>query len=338
MIRGMEGMRPAVWIQRLLVLGVVLLPLPLHADTTADRLLQSRLAEGYVTALLLTEGENVRLGFLNFDPNSILPVDDDLLGNDVALAERDRLAYFSVPTRWLLPRSDALNTVSVGVRASVMEEREEVFLAEPSALRRDDVTTRHMVASTDLLWRHHLSSRWKVDSAVAAHYIHQRNSTDFNSEESLAVAPLFNGRSTNFSSRAWMLSPRVALRYWGGPQQSRLEYFSVLTYMNGRAIGPDLPAHDAAPEAWHWSNGVEKKFQVYRGSVPQTVMTRFARVDVGADLREPVGTNYYYELGIGWYSAVPETVPFVDNAGLVLNFNYGSNFRGGTLGFLLNVE
>ena len=326
------------YLARLVLLAMLLLAAPLQADTVADRLLQERLAQGYVTALLLTDGDNVRLGFLNFDPNTILPVDDDLLGNDLAVAERDRLAFFSLPTRWRLPRSDARSAVSVGVRASLMEEREEVFLGGEEALQRDQVTTRHMIASTDLLWRHHLSERWKVDSAIAAHYIHLRNNTDFNSAESLAVAPLFDGLATNFSSRAWLLSPKVALRRWVGAAEKRLEYFSVITYMNGRAIAPDRNAHDAEPEAWHWSNGVERKFLVHRGSVPQTVMTRFARVDVGGDLLTPVGTNYYYELGVGWYSAVPETVPLVDNAGLILNFNYGSNFRGGTVGFLLNVE
>ena len=308
------------------------------ADTQIERQVRGVIEEGVVTALLLTDGETVRLGFLNFDPNELLPVEDEQLGTDSAVAQRDKLGFLSLPLRWKLRTQYPMDDVSAGVRASYMEEREEVYLADPDAGVRDETRTTHTIGSADIRWRHNLSARWKVDSGLAAHFVHVSTSARYNSEASQQLAPKLDGLVTNYSTNTWVVAPSVGVRHWRGTNADRLEYFSVLTYHKGGSVKPDRAAHDVSPEAWFWSNGVEKKFPLTRGKYAQSVMTRLARVDVGGDLSGPVGSNAYYELGVGWYSALPEAVPFVDNAGLVLNFNYGSTFRGGTVGFLLNVK
>ena len=88
---------------RALCLAVSVCAAPAAAETVLDRQVRGVIEEGFVTALLLTDGETVRLGCLNFDPNDVLPVNDELLGSETAVAERDKLGFFSLPLRWRLP-------------------------------------------------------------------------------------------------------------------------------------------------------------------------------------------------------------------------------------------
>ena len=320
-----------------IVLSIVVTPKAFAANST-DRLIRKAIQENYVTALLLTDGESMRLGFHNFDPNTVLPVQNEELGSEEAVSQRNKLALFSLPYRWKFDEPILDHSVSIGIRASYLEEKEEVSLVGSDTLERDEIVTQVAVVTLDSIWRYHLSNHWKLDRSLAWHYLEMRNDTSFNSDESRSFSPLLDGLITNFKTQAWVAAPGLGIHYFAYRKQSRFEYFSNITYLFGDSFNTKQTAHEAKPEAWFWSNGVEKKFPIYKSFPQQTAIIRAARMDVGGDLVNPVGSAAYYELGVGWYTEVSDALEFIDNVGLVLNFNYGSNFRGGTLAFLINVD
>ncbi|MFB9255194.1 Solitary outer membrane autotransporter beta-barrel domain [Vibrio agarivorans] len=59
-------------------------------------------------------------------------------------------------------------------------------------------------------------------------------------------------------------------------------------------------------------------------------------VDLSDDAVAEFNTNHYYEAYVGYLIYRPFSSVLVDNIGIRLNFNYGSDFKGGAIVLYFN--
>ncbi len=323
----------------LLFFFITTLAMPARAATPLDRAIRLGLAESYVTALLLTGGNAVRFGFWDFNPNDFVGLEDEQLGTLEAQELRQQISTLSLPWSWKTPIGEHSNTLVLGAKAAYLGEKQETKII-PTGNGTDDVIDSSVTTlSLGGELRHRSNDYLRLDAGLNLHLQRYRNKTDFNTQESQALAPFLDGLITNYSAKAWQDEPHLRATWFVGGRDSEVKLISEIHYMRGRTFDTGETAHEVQPEAWYWSNGVRWRSPILtRLMRGQNVWMQASRYDLGADLDEPLGNHYYYEAGIGWLVDIPERIPFVRNVGIGINLNYGSVLRGGTLVLLFNED
>ncbi|MDO3385462.1 Solitary outer membrane autotransporter beta-barrel domain [Gilvimarinus sp. SDUM040013] len=111
----------------------------------------------------------------------------------------------------------------------------------------------------------------------------------------------------------------------------------VQNYAIGHTVATDSHAQDTTIETGRLSNTL-----VYHYDTPDVLKRRSqirvlaSRIDVGGDAVSPLGSHHYYELGAGWLIDTSNDIKFLNNIGVGLALNIGSNLSGGSLVILFN--
>lgn len=311
--------------------------LSVAADTINDVVRQG-LEEQYSVTALMTGGPNIQLGFLDFNPNDITGLEDDALGNDASIASRQQLTLLTLPFTFAF-ENETQNEYVLQGRLAYLNEYEEGFLDVASNSKPDTLDDTTYVASLGMQWTHPFGPYWYSLASLNAHVMRYNNKTDFNSLESQALAPALDGVLTNISTQAWLGEPVIGIGYKTIVSDLDTRFLSAAHYLFGGAFNTNTPAHDVEPEAWYWSNGVQVLQPIFiQTSRRQSLIYNLAQIRVGGDLVNPVGSHHYYEAGVGWFIDTSDLNKWVKNLGISANINYGSNFRGGTLSLLYNVQ
>lgn len=307
------------------------------ANNAVNRAVRLSLAESFVTANLLTSGDAVRFGFWDFDPNTLLNLNDDNFGSLESQELRQRITTFSLPYTWQTPLAETGNTLTLGAKAAYVENAQETQIISSTSQAKDEIKSSVSSLSAGAAFSRRLSTHWDITFSTYAHWMRYRNDTQFNTADSQAIAPAINGLITNYNADAWLLEPSSRLTYFIGGEHAEVQLFSDIHYVAGRTFNIDHTAHDVAPEAWYWSHGARWKHPFVTRILPgQNVWMQASRYDLGGDLEGSLGNHYYYEAGVGWLLDMGNRIPFVDNIGFGINLNYGSLLRGGTLVLLFN--
>ena len=311
-----------------------------RAATPLDNVIRLGLAESYATAILLTGGNAVRFGFWDFDPNDVVGLEDENLGSLEAQQIRQRIRTFSLPYTWSSPLGEQDNTLVLGAKAAYLGQVQETQIVTSSEQAKDSIDSSVTTLTVGAELRHRATDHLGLAAGLNLNLQRYRNSTDFNTPESQALAPLVDGLITNYSANAWQAEPHVRATWFVGGRDTEVKLISDFHYMRGRTFDTDRPAHEVQPEAWYWSNGVRWRHPYVTRFLPgQNVWMQASRYDLGGDLGEALGNHYYYEAGVGWLLDLRKmNIPFVDNVGIGINLNYGSVLRGGTLVLLFNEE
>lgn len=304
---------------------------------SVDEVVQNQLSQSLVTSSLLTNGDAVRLGFWNFNPNEFVNLEDDAFGNEESAQLRQQITVISLPYEWTLAASNGRDEVGFVAKAAYLDVKQDVQLVvsdEPRKDRLDDSTTSLSLGSA---WRHYLDDHWKLTVRGFGHWMRYRNQAEFRTQASRDIAPVLDGLLTNITVDALLAEPSVQLSYDTVFHRTQWQFFSDYHYMAGDTYHTDRRAHDANPEAWFWFNGAHMTNPLLSEWLPgQTIWFRIARVDLGGDLSQSLGNRHYYEAGIAWLVDTGDYVSVLDNIGIGINFNYGSVLRGGSLVLMLN--
>lgn len=333
-------LRSKAWRWSLLVgLGACLLSSLVRAETLFEQAVQENLAEAYATTVLLTDGESIQLGLLNFNPNDYAELDDPDLGTADSVSGRETLSIFSLPLEYQVPVSLTRHVVHAGLRMSMLRRIENSRLVNTTTGPEDRVETRVYAVEGGVDWRYHWTDTWKLDLGQAFSLLRYENRTDFRNPDSRFLQPLLDGVVTNVSSESWLSHTTTGVAWLAPLEQATTEWFSSFTYLAGDSIQPSANAQDAETEAWYWRNGIRSKIPVFiHSDVSRHVILKLSRVNVGGHLREPMGSSVFYEAGVGFIVNTYGRIPWTHNLGLFLNLNYGSDLRGGTIGILYNVD
>lgn len=321
----------------LFTLLLPVLPASSGAAAELDHIVQDYLSRTFSTAVLLTNGDAVRVGFWDFDPNEFLDLDNDDLGNPEATRLRQSIHTAALPWSWPIPMPSPQHKLQLQGKLSYLAvESEGQFVPSESPLL-DKVEDSVVSADIGVSWRYPLTTSAQLTVRQTLHWMHYENDTQFRSEQSKTLQPSLDGLLTNMEVDALMLEPSVMLSYDLTPGETLWHLFSDYHYMVGDTYNTGRNAHDATPEAWFWSNGARMKSPLISQLLPgQNIWFRAARVDMGADLNGALGNHHYYEAGLAWLVDTGSHIPLLDNIGIGLNFNYGSVLRGGTLVLMLN--
>jgi len=302
-----------------------------------DQLVSKAFSIATVTSVLLTDEDVVKLGVLDFNPNELVNLDTDQLGSEESRERRSNLRSISLPMRFELKNDDDHNYAFIGAKAAWLKQTQELTFAGQPDAQADKFQEKTSILGMGGGYSQMLTSHWQLDLGGYLNWLHYRNYVDYNSDVSRVLAPFLDGLISNVSFDMWMAEPIVSLRYHLDWNQAHLELFSTTHYLTGSSFNEAMSIHNIEPEAWYSSNGILVK-RPFAGQSLQghSLWYRLAQVNVGADLREGLGTTKYYEAGVAWLVATPGISSWLDNVGLGINLNYGSDLRGGTLIILFN--
>ncbi len=328
--------------KRVLTFGLVSSLMLSHSASAneLDRLVSTFFAKNIATSLLMTDDEVVKFGLIDFNPNEYLENDyidiaSEELGSDEENELRSSLKSLSLPYRYEFNSEDA-NHFWAGIKVAYLEQNQEVNFVEP-ATAPDDIKEWRTILGVGSGYTYWLNQQWELDAGLYINWLQYHNDVDFNSELSQLQGRILDGLITNVSFDVLIAEPVFSIRYHLDWLPTRLEFFSTTHYLEGSAFNVEKDAHKAKPEAWYSTNGILAK-RPFSGELLQghSIWYRLAQVNTGGDLKDELGTDQYYEAGIAWLVDTPNLFDFLDNVGLGININYGSDLKGGTIILLFN--
>lgn len=302
---------------------------------TTTQAVRNSLAEGSVTALLMTDDDVVNLGFVDFNPNDYVEI-NDRFGTDDSKNLRGDLKSIAIPwEKDILQQGDT--SIKLKAKLAYLERTQEVLFANQAEEQADKLEESTLLVGFGAAQSIEFAPQWELETGFYLNWLRYRNHTDFNSNASRALASRLNGVRTNMNYQALIAEPVAALKYYQPWGRSQLQWFAKAHYLSGTAIHPDMKAHDIKPEAWYTSVGVDGKRPFARASLQgNSLWYHFAKVDMGGDLSGGLGANNYYEAGVAWLVDTPKYDSWLSNIGLGISLNYGSELKGGTLVLLFN--
>lgn len=304
---------------------------------TWSNALQRNLEHTFATSVVLTDSDAFTFGISDFNPNNVLNLENEDLGDATSIDLRQRLSVLTVPfgVEWSKEENYYHH---VDFKFSILSAEQDIDFSSI-----ESTATSHRfkeeVYGGFIGYRYHnqLTENWFIKYGIGSHLLYYTNSFDYNDEYSLRYKNSLDGVAYNTSAWALLIEPSINIGYkeeegWGNWQvTSRLNYFS------GTGWGQANYGNIGKPENTRWINQIEVYYKVseWEGMV-QSIFTTFKRVDLHGDSTEPLGTRYYYELMGGWLITPPFETTMIDNVGIGLSINYGSALKGGSIVFYFN--
>lgn len=308
----------------------------------ANDLVKKTLEGNFATAVLLSDSEAVTFGFQSFDPNVYVDIDDNLGGAE-SLELRKQISIYSLP--YTIPLSSLLLEngreveQSVSVVGSYYNVNRDIDLSGNETVSQDRVKDEIYTISLKYRGLHPLNESWAISGNIKANTMYFRNSYTYQNPLASEIQEGVDGNVVNTSAWSFVIEPSIELKYKQPFDAGRWEYFTELKYFYGVGWGEANNGDVGNPEGWYWVNGLKGFYEIANwGSSQQSLYTSFRRIDLGADLEQPMGTSHYYELSLGWLITPFFLEQYIENVGLGLNFNYGSSLKGGSILLLFNQD
>ncbi|MGR5176312.1 Solitary outer membrane autotransporter beta-barrel domain [Vibrio mediterranei] len=298
----------------------------------ANPLFSDIFEEDFAAAIILTDSNALTLGFKDFNPNTLLNIDNENIGSKEALALRKNIAVSSLPLTFSFKNNNDFQQRAL-VRFSALKIEDEI-------LESPDNHTKYVLGvfsgyEQDI----HFSEHWQFQTGVGVHLQYLHSNYDFNSPLSKLFQPLIDGKVVNTSAWAANLHPKIGFNYERRKRWGDVKFQSSFNYFTGVGWGEANDGDVGTPEGWYWSNEVKLFYDVaHWGRSIQTVYTSLRRVDIGGDTLGVLGASLYYEGTVGWLMTPPFHIQFVDNVGIGLSVNYGSALKGGSIVLFFNQE
>ncbi|MGR5541213.1 Solitary outer membrane autotransporter beta-barrel domain, partial [Vibrio campbellii] len=172
--------------------------------------------------------------------------------------------------------------------------------------------------------------------SITTHLMSYRNKFKANNEVSELFSGLLSGKILNTKAWANLYQPAVQFTYaqpqsWGSWRLS-----SSWNYVYGYGGGEANDGHIGNPETWYSINQAVFLIELPKFKYIQSMFVGLERVDLSGDAVSEFNTNHYYEASVGYLIHRPFSSNLVDNIGVGLNFNYGSDFKGGAIVLYFN--
>lgn len=287
----------------------------------------------FALSVFLSNSEAITFGFANFDPKSFNPNDDD--DYDEAVKLRNSLNVINVPYDFALASDDEDSTYDElnFVFSYVEQKQKQDFGFDAEDENRDQVLNGYLGYSRH--WK--LTDNWTFRTRLGGHIMHHRNDHDYNSSETQASQEELDGSYFNVSSNAFLLEPNLRLSYDKATDWGKWVFSSDYSYFYGWTFSSPSIARGANPEGWEVANTLKLHYRLYQGGLhAESLFAKAQRVDIGGDIKPSIGTRYYYEFGLGLLMDTTKLTSLIDNVGIGLNLNIGSNLNGGSVVLYFN--
>ncbi|OBT04212.1 hypothetical protein A9267_18135 [Shewanella sp. UCD-FRSSP16_17] len=308
-----------------------------NTDITVDQSLSDITKGNIATAIVLSDAGLVTLGVVNFDPSNIVDLDNIDTGSKESIQRRKELSVYSIPweSNWLELSPDWQTASSV--KFSFINSKQSLQLSDQANMT-EKLDEKSYLLSAEQRWRYELSSNWWLQLGLGGHYIWYRNHFDY-SPALEGLRQDFDGEVFNTSYDAWMVDPTLELHYQGTLWENKWQFISRVNYAFGNIVNADSPEQTGTPHVGRFSNTF-----IYHYPLPELMSYRnemrflFKRIDLTGDAVDSMGTNHYYETGLGWLVETPSLSSWLTNIGIGVTVNIDSVLSGGSVVLLFNEE
>ncbi len=303
-----------------------------HFSAQADPEFKDIFEEDFAAAIILTDSDALTLGFKDFDPNSVFNIDNDNIGSQDALDRRKNIGVSSLPLTFDISDDKMFQRRAI-VRFSALRIEDQIIDSGDS--HRKYVLGVYSGYEQEI----NFTPNWTFETGVGIHLQYLNSNYDFQSPFSKLFQPFIDGKLVNTTAWATSIQPKVGFNYTEGKDWGEVKFKSNFNYFSGYGWGQANDGDVGTPEGWYWSNEVKLFYDVTDwGRSIQTVYTSLRRVDIGGDTIGILGSSHYYEGTLGWLLTPPFHIPMVDNVGIGLSLNYGSDLKGGSIVLFFNQE
>ncbi|MBY5921223.1 Solitary outer membrane autotransporter beta-barrel domain [Ferrimonas balearica] len=313
--------------------------LPAHGQSFPglEQAVRQQLNEVFSTAALLSNTEALTLGFVNFDPNEFLPIDDPDFGDENSIELRNDLEVYTLPWSWSLTQLGE-GELGLTARVSYIHSKQELSLFPLEDATVDINDDKIYTLFLQPTFSYPLGKRWQFQFGLGAHLMRYDNDFSFRNPITRQLQPEIDNQLTNITVDAWMLQPELRADYRFVRGRGYWHYRSALAYSWGRTFNEPGPIVQGDPEAWRWLNGVSIRRPFPAVMPAQDYRVTFNRIDIRGDTERPFDTNHYYEFSAEWLLNTKGKVPLLDDVGVGLLVNYGSALKGASLILVYNVD
>ncbi|PTP57977.1 Solitary outer membrane autotransporter beta-barrel domain [Vibrio splendidus] len=323
--------------------SIILLLMGLSSSSAygSNELIQNRLEKIFSVSIALTDSDAISIGFVDFDPNSFINLNDSGFGSDKTIDTRSQVSVGSIPYSSVIKTDDPDFDLIWSVRGSyALSEQDIEISSDVTPDRRVNPNEDSVLGLYGFFGgQNHLNQHWSIAYGLGTHLLYYRNKYEYNNSYSQAFQSQLDGYALNTSAWALVAEPSVKLQYLQPKEWGSWNVSSRVRYFYGTGWGEANDGDIGNPEGMRFINELEFRQNValdaWSLNNPQ-IHYNLTRIDVAGDLTAPLDTHYYYEFGAGLVFDVPYDSYFFDNFGIGINFNYGSSLSGGSLLFLLN--
>ena len=297
---------------------------------------QDYLEQAFSAAIVLTDSDVFTVGVHDFDPNEWFNLDNEDIGSQDSVKLRQQIAVSTLPYTFELSDDEAMHKHQIFTRFSILGSRQdfEILPNEAQDYQHEIV----LGAFTAYRYKYRLSDHWTLTPGIGLHLQYFKNEHEYRSDFSNDfVKPAFD--KVIFNTDAWAASvePHAELKYTKPTEWGNWHVTSSFHYFYGEGWGEANFGDVGNPEGWYYANGIEAYYNVSKwGRSIQSLYSSLRRIDVGGDTIGLLGTRHYYEGSVGWLMTPPFESDWIDNVGIGLNINYGSNLKGGSIVLFFN--
>lgn len=297
---------------------------------------QAYLEQAFAAAIVLTDSDVFTFGVHDFDPNEWFNLDNEDIGSQESVSLRQQIAVTTLPYTFDLSGKNVTHKQQIFTRFSVLGSRQDYEIRPQD---NDDYQHEFVLgAFAAYRFNYRLTKYWSITPGLGVHLQYYRNEHDYRSDfANDVVKPALD--KVIFNTDAWALSvePHVEFKYNRPSWWGSWNVASSVHYFYGHGWGEANYGQVGSPEGWYTANGIEAYYNINRfGRSLQSLYSSFRRIDVGGDTSQPLGTPYYYEASIGWLMTPPFESGWIENVGIGLSINYGSNLKGGSIVLFFN--
>ncbi|GAA5646890.1 Solitary outer membrane autotransporter beta-barrel domain [Vibrio proteolyticus] len=293
----------------------------------------------FASVVVLTDTDVIKFGVNDFNPNRALNLDNENLGSDDAVERRKQNSVVAIPLTFEFDEPDSDNQHRIYLRLS------GIFTDSDTQLLQGDVpedNLKETIISGFAAYRYrmNLTENWRLIPGIGTHLIHYKNDFTANSLESQELIDVFlKDRLVDVSAWSNIYEPTLKFEYHDEPEWGKWKVVSSWHYFYGYGWGDANSGNVGNPEGWYVSNGAELFYNITQwGNSLQSLYASISRIDLGGDTPSEFGTDYYYETSIGWLMTPPFEADWIDNIGIGINVNYGSDYKGGSIVLFFNQD
>ena len=307
--------------------------------------------ELFSTSVVLTDSETITLGIGNFDPDKLLKPHEKSFSESDSIKLRNELTVYSIPYTWRLTdeksedktkdkvtkeKSNYFYLDELTASLSYLKQENKNDLLSNSSITDDN---KDEVYSAYLAYSRHrqLTENWNLRVRFGSYLMHHKNKYRYNSEESKQYQAQLDGIFLNLSANAFIIEPNVKLSYSQQKDWGKWEFNNDLNVFSGVTFKGAKSSQEAKPTGWRFNNGFKFHFNVNQSKFhAESIYVKIQRSDIGGDMVSSLGTDHFYELGVGLLLDTRKFTKLADNIGIGINIHKGSALSGGSIVFYFN--
>jgi len=308
------------------VCSLLLLPLSSIASP------QKNFEQIFATSVLLTNSDAITFGVSNFDPTGLLNPDDAQQEESVKL--RNELKAVSLPYTYDLPVANEQYYDQLTMAVSYVKQiQKQAFFGNVDDLNTDTIYGGYLAFTRNFK----LNKFWTFRTRLGSHLMRHENEHDYNSVETELFRDQLDGNYFNVDANAFLIEPNIRFTYDNEQSWGNFIFSSDYNYFYGWTFAGADASKGARPEGWEIANTIRTHFTLFDARYhAESLYLKAQRVDIGGDIKPSLGTEHYYEFGMGLLLNTAKFTSWVDNVGIGLNINVGSQLSGGSIVLYFN--